>query len=239
MDGIQSNNDGLREFNIISEKRNNYSSCPAASTYIYQNTPISQGTFEALIKNQQFTFNAIEKKRLINMLDFENFQKKEDYKEQIKALRDSCPTSLYWDAKGELKIEISSLGGLLMADKLCELQKVETKVALYKPMNMVILGDSKYVVSYKINGSNCQVSLPMEDYGKGKLIRKMKYSGISFYISQRKLNEIASDFEAFILKEAKEIIVPLAYGWNFYNEKWYFASEKTMIWEDIRNGRYK
>lgn len=214
----------------------NYS---AAQTSFESNPVMSQRTIEAIFKSDHNTFNAIEKRRIMNMLDYYNFKSKLDYKEEVRMRKELSATSIYWDAKGELKVEIISLNGSIRSERFCDLRKQETKTTLYKPMDSVGLEKPIYVVSYQVGENLYSIPISAEDYGKGKLLKKMRYNGISFYISHKKLDEIACDFEAFILEEAKEEMIPLAFGWFFYDGRWRYASEKISIWEDIKNGRYK
>jgi hypothetical protein len=204
----------------------------------YNNVRVSQKTFEALIRNDQELFNTVQKRRVLNSLDLENFQKKQDYKEEIKIWRDLSPTSLYWDARGRLKMEVFSLNRVVSIDEFCNLQELKTRVVVYRPMTVNDSESPIYMVSYQIGEHTYQIAMPEKDCGRGKLLRKMQFNGVSFYLSPRKLNGIAIDFEAFILKRAEVVFIPLVYGWNLCDEKWYFVSEKDLIWEDIRNGKY-
>lgn len=211
---------------------------PAAQTNYSSNPVVSQRTLETFLKDDHETFNAIEKRRIMNMLDYDSFKNKLDYKEEIRRRNELSTTSIYWDARGELKIEISSPKGPIKSERLCDLRKLETKITLYRPVGTDGLEKPIYVVSYHMGECLYHISISAEEYGKGKLLKKMLYNGISFYISQKKQNEIACDFEAFILRESHEVMIPLAHGWYIADESWGYASESKLIWEDIKNGRY-
>ncbi|WP_186423810.1 hypothetical protein [Lacrimispora celerecrescens] len=211
---------------------------PAAQTSFGSNPVMSQRTVEAIIKSDHDTFNAVEKRRMMNMLDYYNFKSRLEYREEMRIRKELSATSIYWDAKGELKVEIISPNGSIRSEKLCNLRKLETMTTLYKPMDAACLEKSIYVVSYQVGENYYSIPISAEDYGKGKLLKKMRYNGIFFYISHKKLDEIACDFEAFILGEAKEEMIPIAFGWFFYDGKWRYASEKILIWEDVKNGKH-
>ena len=213
----------------------NYSTLPVC---IYNNTIVTQRTFETLLKDDHETSNAIEKRRITNMLDYDNFKSKLDYKEEVRMRNDLSTTSIYWDARGELKIEISSYKGPIKSERLCDLRKLETKIILYRPVDTDGLEKPIYVVSYQMGECLYQIPISWEEYGKGKLLKKMMYNGISFYISQKKQNEIACVFEAFILRESQEVMIPLAHGWYYVDGIWRYASKRKLIWEDIKSGKY-
>jgi len=212
-----------------------YSTLPVC---IYNNTIVTRRTYETLIKDNHETINAIEKRRIMNMLDFDNFKGKLDYKEEVRMRNDLSATSIYWDARGGLKIEISSYNGPIKAERLCDLQKLKTKATLYRPVDSNGLEKPIYVVSYHLEDCFYQIPLSWSEYGKGKLLKKMLYNGISFYVSQKKQNEIACDFEAFIFRESQEVIIPMAHGWYIVDGTWRYASKGELIWEDIKCGKY-
>ncbi|MFR3730732.1 hypothetical protein [Lacrimispora sp.] len=220
-------------------ENNNYNPYYPAAQANYSNNPVvSQRTLKALLKDDHETFNAIEKRRIMNTMDYETFKNKLDYKEEVRRRNELSTTSIYWDARGELKIEISSPKGPIKSERLCDLRKSETKITLYKPVDTDCMEKPIYVVSYRIGEYIYHIPISAEEYGRGKLLKKMMYNGISFYISQKKQNEIACDFEAFILSESHEVMIPLAHGWYIVDGRWGYASESKLIWEDIKNGRY-
>jgi len=240
MNEMPSYYNGKQETGVSYINRNFNSNYSVAQTSFECNPVVmSQRTVEALIKSDHDMLNAVEKRRIINMFDYDNFKSKLEYKEEVRMRKELSATSIYWDAKGELKVEIISPNGVIRSERLCDLRKLETKTILYKPMDAVGLEKPIYVVSYHAKESVYSIPISVEDYGKGKLLKKMRYNGISFYISHKKQDEIIYDFEAFILEDAKEELIPLVFGWFFYDGRWRYASEKNLTWEDIKNGIYK
>jgi len=232
------NNFLAQETNLLPSNCIPTSGYTAAPIFTNSNLPLSQRTYEILLRNEQETINAIKKKQMINMLDYNNFISKQDYKEEVRMRKDLSATSIYWDARGGLKIEISSYNGPIKAERLCDLQKLKTKATLYRPVASNGLEKPIYVVSYLMEDCFYQIPLTWSEYGKGKLLKKMLFNGVSFYISQKKQNEIACDFEAFIFRESQEVMIPLAHGWYIVDGTWRYASEGELIWEDIKCGKY-
>ncbi|MFT4105518.1 MAG: hypothetical protein QM657_07150 [Lacrimispora sp.] len=215
-----------------------YPSQAVDPSYGYNGFGITQKTLESIIKSNHEAHNAIEKRRELNNLDFENFKKKQDYKEGNRIWNNLSPTNIYWNARGKIQFEVYSLNGAINLEELCNIQKSEVEVIMYKPMTGASLENSMYVVTYHIGENTYQISIPEEECGRGKLLSKMRRNGVTFYISQRKLNEISITFEAFILKEAKVKLIPMAYGWIIYKKRWYFISENDLIWREVKNGKY-